>query len=152
MWLDWGLMGSSSFFPPGVGEGGGGMMSPPAHLCFFLCFLGRLHKALSKFCFSSVLQTFCRHLCFRMRVPDSPPGAEERGQGYLKHMGWELFGFIKASFFFSQIFPAPVSCTIVIWSLKRTCFSKKRGTSSRWSRQEDTAITQAWHSVRWNPR
>ncbi|ELR52337.1 Erythroid membrane-associated protein, partial [Bos mutus] len=26
---------------------------------------GRLHKALSKFCFSSVLQTFCRHLCWR---------------------------------------------------------------------------------------
>ena len=98
-------MGSSSFFPPGVGEGGGGMMSPPAHLCFFLCFLGRLHKALSKFCFSSVLQTFCRHLCFRMRVPDSPPGAEERGQGYLKHMGWELFGFIKASFFFFSNIP-----------------------------------------------
>lgn len=117
-------------FSTGGGGAGGratGMMSPPAHLCFFLCFLGRLHKALSKFCFSSVLQTFCRHLCFRMRVPDSPPGAEERGQAY----GGRIFWLHKGLFFFSQIFPAPVSCTIVIWSLKRTCFSKKRGTSYR---------------------
>lgn len=58
------------------------------HALSFLIFLGRLHKTHSKFCFSSVAQASCWHLCCGMSVSVSFPRAKLRGQGC--HKLWRL--------------------------------------------------------------
>lgn len=63
------------------------------------CFSGRLHKALSKFCFSSVAPaSICRHLCFRMGVLSFTSLGRGEGAWVLQAMGLGNSWISKTSF------------------------------------------------------